>query len=101
LQKIKNSGVLYNERKEVEVSSALLKTQANIHFLVRPREDLFGQQKLQTLRDHFSLGGLNAIHYGVLWQFTAENANISDLIENVLHTNIISNPYAHECYSYR
>ena len=52
------------------------------------------------LRDHFSINGVNAVQHGVLWQFTAENANITDLIDNVLHTNIISNPYAHECYQY-
>jgi phosphoribosylformylglycinamidine synthase I len=96
LQQIKKSGVLYNERKEVECSP----DKASTLFLVRPREDLTGQQKLQTLKDHFSLDGVQAIHHGVLWQFTADNANIPDLIDNILHTNIISNPYAHECYQY-
>jgi phosphoribosylformylglycinamidine synthase I len=99
LQKIKKSGVLYNERKETEVSA----NDKNIKkLLVRAKEDLFGMQKLQTLKDHFSIEGVNAIHHGVLWQFSieTENANMQELITNVLNTNIISNPYAHECYQY-
>jgi len=100
IQGIKKSGVLFNERKEVELTPAEVKAESTVTFLVRPREDLLGQQKLQTLQDHFSIQDVQAIRHGVLWQFTAENANMSDLINNVLHTNIICNPYAHECYQY-
>ena len=94
--------MLYNERKETEVPPARIKTKQSLCFLVRPREDLLGQQKLQTLKDHFALQNVTAIKHGVLWQFTSENANMPmpDLIDNILHTNIISNPYAHECYQY-
>jgi len=97
LQHIKKSGVLYNERKEMEVSSIEIKSPV---FLVRAKEDLLGQQKQQTLQDHFSIQGLSAIRHGILWQFSAKDANIADLIETVLSTNIIFNPYAHDCYQY-
>lgn len=97
---IKKSGVLYNERKESVLNVNDLSKQNTAQFLVRPKEDLLGQQKLQTLKDHFSLSGVDAIHYGVLWQFATEAANMNELINNVLHTNIICNPYAHECYQY-
>lgn len=100
LQKVKQSGVLYNERKELEMTSAPLTSPTSALFLVRSREDVVGQQKLQILQDHFSITGVNRIQHGVLWQFTCENANISDLITQILQTNIISNPYAHDCYSY-
>jgi len=100
LQQIKKSGVLFNERKEVELSEKALKTVSSPIFLVRPKEDLLGQQKWQTLKDHFSIQDVKAIRHGVLWQFIAENANMPDLVDHVLHTNIISNPYAHECYQY-
>jgi phosphoribosylformylglycinamidine synthase I len=103
VEEIKKSGVLYNERKETELSPHELKTKQSsqsLCFLVRPREDLLGQQTLQTLKDHFAIQDVKAIKHGVLWQFTAENANMSDLIENILHSNIISNPHAHECYQY-
>lgn len=100
LQQIKKSGVLFNDRKEVELSSQNLKSDSSTSFLIRSKEDLLGQQKLQTIKDHFSIEGAKAIRHGVLWQFTAENANMTDLIDQVLNTNIISNPYAHECYQY-
>lgn len=100
VQQIKKSGVLYNARKEVEVSPSSLASKTSQFFLVRPHEDLLGQQKLQTLKDHFAIQNVHAIYHGVLWQFTAENVNMNDLMDHVLYTNIISNPYAHECYQY-
>jgi len=100
IQQIDKSGVLYNERKERVLPPALLKAHASIFFLIRPRENVLGQQKLQILKDHFSIQEVDTIQYGVLWQFTAENVTISDLIDPILHTNIIYNPYAHDCYHY-
>jgi len=98
MQQVRQSGVLYNERKEIEMEPA---TAANsVTLLVRPKEDLCGRQKLQTLQDHFSIQGVNAIHHGVLWQFTCEKGNIAELQDKILHTNIIHNPYAHDCYQY-
>lgn len=102
LIQIKKTGVLFNDRKEVEVTPK--KNHARTHtFLVRAKEDLFGQQKCQTLRDHFAISGIHAIHHGVLWQFICEETNPTDsmeLIEKILNTNIICNSYAHDCYQY-
>ncbi len=98
LQQIKRSGVLYNERKEIILSS--VSSASTVSFLVRAKEDLIGQQKLQLLQDHFDIHDVQAIRQGVLWQFTAENANITDLTETILQTNILLNPYAHDCYHY-
>src|SRR3990167_3664679 len=67
LAKIKNSGILYNDRKEVEVDPSQLKSSAS--FLVRPKEDWIGQQKLQTLQNHFQCDGLQNISHGILWHF--------------------------------
>ncbi|VVC76557.1 Phosphoribosylformylglycinamidine synthase subunit PurQ [Aquicella siphonis] len=100
LDQIKASGVLFNERKEVEISPEPLQSALSARFLVRPREDLLGRQKLQTLKDHFSVQGVNAIQHGVLWQFTVEDAKMPDWIDNILQTNIIFNPYAHDCFQY-
>jgi phosphoribosylformylglycinamidine synthase I len=95
-QQIKASGVLYNTRKETEWSP---KTFAHL-YLVRAKEDVLGQQKLQTLQDHFAVQGASAIRHGVLWQFSSEEANIAELTHKILQTNIIQNPYAHDCYHY-
>lgn len=99
-ERIKASGVLFNERKEFEVSSRPRSSDSSTRLLVRPREDLLGQQKLQTLKDHFSIQGVNGIRHGVLWQFSTENAKMPDWIDNILQTNIIHNPYAHDCFQY-
>jgi phosphoribosylformylglycinamidine synthase len=94
MEQIKKSGVLFNERKETE-------TFPNSNsYLVRAKDDLLGLQKLQSLQDHFSIKGVSAIHHGVLWQFICEETKMSALMDEILHTNIICNPYAHDCYQY-
>lgn len=97
---IKKTGVLYNERKEVERQGTDLKKADSVTFLVRAREDLLGRQKRQTLQDHFDIQGVKRVAHGILWNFSSENATISNLITPILKTNIIFNPYAHDCYQY-
>lgn len=97
IEQIKQSGVLFNPRKENEVK--VLPKQAAT-YLVQAKDDLNGMQKVQTLKDHFNIQGLSDIKQGVVWQFSAENANMTALSDHILLTNIIFNPYAHECYQY-
>lgn len=99
-QQIKQSEVLFNKRKENEQLSGMIKQPLTTSFLVRAQEDLFGREKLQTLMDHFSIQGVQAIYYSVLWQFAGENVNMPDQTQKILKTNIIYNPYAHDCYQY-
>jgi len=100
IHKIEQTGVLYNGRKEYLVSLAQIANNTSKSYLVRSKDDLLGQQKLQMLQDHFSIEGVQAIHHGILWQFTSENANISDVMDSILKSNIFFNPYAHDCYEY-
>lgn len=100
LQQIKQSGVLFNERKEVELPPSQLNSLSSAYFLVRAKDDLLGQQKCQILKDHFSIQGVREIKHSVLWQFSCKNANITAFTDPILQTNIISNPYAHDCYQY-
>lgn len=97
---INQSGVLFNERKEVQVSAQDVKASAVVTYLVRAKDDLLGQQKLQSLRDHFAISDVDTIKHGVLWQFSSHSSNIAELVDKIIHTNIIFNPYAHECYQY-
>ena len=96
LLQVKKSGVLFNDRKEIEVNSS----PSASSFLVRAKEDWIGQQKIQTLNDHFQIPGIIAISHGILWHFTSKNGNISNLVSDILNTNIIANPNAHDCYQY-
>lgn len=100
LERIKKTGVLYNHRKEIELAPGEVKSTNTAVYLVRAKEDLFGRQKRQTLEDHFSIQGINSLSHGMLWHFEAENAKIAQLAARILSTNIIFNPYAHDCYQY-
>lgn len=100
LERIKRSGVLYNERKEIELAPGEVKSGHAAVYLVRAKEDIHGKQKQQTLEDHFSIQGIHSISHGMLWQFEAEDAKLSELAARILSTNIIFNPYAHDCYQY-
>jgi phosphoribosylformylglycinamidine synthase I len=97
LSQIKKSGVLFNERKEWEMTPEH-SINGNL-YLVRSKDDLQGPQKLQSLQEHFSVNNVTAIHHGVLWQFIGEDAKMA--INPILDTNIIYNPYAHDCYQYK
>lgn len=100
LERIKKSGVLYNNRKELELSPGEVKEENAAVYLVRAKEDIVGQQQQQTLEDHFAIQGIEAINHGTLWHFEAVNAKIAELAAQILSTNIICNPYAHDCYQY-
>lgn len=96
VKRIKESGVLYNDRKE-NLSG---KFQDTFSLLVRPKDDVVGRQKLQTLRDHFTVDDVTAINHGILWYFEAEGIDKTDLEHRITHSHIIHNPYAHDCYYY-
>jgi phosphoribosylformylglycinamidine synthase I len=105
VEQIKQSGALFNERKEREIALTQVAHSTQSHhssvsYLVRSKDDLIGQQKQQILEDHFAIQGVKAISHGILWHFSSENGSISALGEQILQTNIIHNPYAHECYQY-
>ncbi|WP_454784711.1 phosphoribosylformylglycinamidine synthase I [Legionella sp. WA2024007413] len=97
---LKKTGLLYSDRKEREVCASELHTPNTLAYLVRAKEDLQGQQTLQTLNTHYAVPKISKINHGVLWQFTSDETNISALIDHILLTHIIGNPYAHECYQY-
>lgn len=98
LQAIKASGVLYNANKEIERAQA--NTASSCSFLVRPKDNIRGREKTQTLKDHFNIQEVRDITFGVLWHFTWEQATIAANEEEILKTNMIYNPYAHDCYQY-
>lgn len=95
---IRQTELLYNPRKEMVDT---VEPATNL-FLVKPQEDWEGQLKLQTLTDHFFVRGVGKIVRSVLWQFTTEDDKLPDqnTLESILQTNIIFNPFAHECYQY-
>lgn len=95
---LKSTGVLWNDRKEHAVESFTKRSESS--FLVRAIEDLTGQKALQTLKYHFNIQSLNAIRHGILWHFELNPGMIPELKTLISKTQIISNPYAHDCYQY-
>lgn len=93
LEKIKTSPVIFNNNKERLVDQIDRKNKK--FFLIRPKEDMLGLQKKQMLKDHFDLS-VNGLLYGVLWQIEGSPVDI----DYVIHSSILFNPYAHDCYEY-
>lgn len=88
------TGVLVNDRKEYVVKPAQLTGHL---YLVRSKENLEGRAIQQSLENFFHLQGIKAIYLSTLWQFSGKDINI----ERLLQTNIIHNPYSHDCYRYK
>jgi phosphoribosylformylglycinamidine synthase len=113
IQKIKSSGVLYNDRKEKLIkidpaNTASLKQQTGQlseasqpivtrYFLVHAKEDMIGQQKLQMLKDHFGIEGVRTIRHSILWRVQASS---KAAIDQVADLPILFNASAHDCYAY-
>ncbi len=98
-QKIISSGILFNDRKESVVSIEEVKQPHETAFLVRPKEDMLGLQKKQMLEHHFNVYGVHSIHHGVLWNVIAREEH-DHVVEHVINSHILFNPYAHDCYYY-
>jgi phosphoribosylformylglycinamidine synthase I len=98
-EKILQSGILYNNKKELSLSVADIKNNASPVFLVRDKEDSVGQQKKQMLEHHFDIQGIRAIRRGVLWNVLPLNQS-KEVVEQVVHSNLLFNPYAHDYYYY-
>ncbi|MCP3680508.1 MAG: phosphoribosylformylglycinamidine synthase I [Gammaproteobacteria bacterium] len=92
------SGELFNPNKERVVSTD---RPANSYaLLVRSRDNIFGKKRHQALQHHFTIDGIKAIKQGVLWYI--ESASAADLeqdIAAILQSQILFNPYAHDCYT--
>jgi phosphoribosylformylglycinamidine synthase I len=97
LEKIKESGVLFNDRKEILVKTPKTSREHERFFLTRAKEDMTGKQKQQMLEDHFDIQGIQAIRHSILWGVTAANTNH---IDSVINSHILLNPYAYDYYHY-
>lgn len=93
LEKIKKSGVLFNERKEKLVKKS---PESGMTVLVRAKEDMIGKQKLQMLEKHFAITGVRALRHSILWHLAANE----EITQRVLDSHILFNPYAHDYYHY-
>jgi len=96
LEAIKESGLLFSPRKEYLTEVSPL----HVAYLVRSKDDVLGQRTKQLLENNFAITTLQVLKSGVLWQFISEGMPLSDYIQDILSTNIIKDPYAHDCFEY-
>ena len=96
LQKIDESGELYNSNKEF-ISRAIAKENTT-SFLVRQKEDMVGRSKLETLTNRLEISGIANLNRGVIWNVTVNSGNLNDVLSGVLNTHLFFNPLSHDCY---
>ncbi len=96
MEQIQASGVLYNDRKEKRVSAETLHQKKMTTFLIRPKDDMLGREKQQLLETHFNVKGIRAIRHGILWGIVGDE----NVINPIINSHILFNPYAHDYYYY-
>ncbi|MFC1550617.1 phosphoribosylformylglycinamidine synthase I [Candidatus Neomarinimicrobiota bacterium] len=96
IKQIHKSGELYNSNKERPIDRSKKKNTTSL--LVQPKEDLLGRHKLETLHKRLDIDGIKQIKSGVLWNITVNRDNLNSVAEQVLKTNILFNPFSHDCY---
>ena len=96
LEKIDDSGELYNSNKEY--LSKLPKEKQTISVLIRQKEDVHCQKKFDSLTQRFKIRDLLQLKRGVVWNITIKNANLDSIFNDILDTNILHNPLSHECF---
>ncbi|MFQ6675116.1 MAG: phosphoribosylformylglycinamidine synthase I [Fidelibacterota bacterium] len=99
IKEIEETGELFNSNKERVVTWN--PDPGAVALLVRYRDDFVGQQKLDVLRHRFQMNSIRHIRKGVLWTLTPRNGDPHDVLERVLQTHILFNPYSHVSFRYR
>ena len=100
LNEIEKTGELFNSNKEYIYDYKTEKNESSVTFLIRQKEDMLGRQKMQSLADRFNIQGLKEIRHGVLWNIKSKSSNFDLVIQKVLDSKILFNPFSQECYKY-
>ena len=96
LKKIDATWELYNSNKEF--ISKIITSEKTASFLVRPKEDVLGRAKLESLIKRFEIRELTKLKRGVIWNVTVNSGNFESVLKEILNTHILFNPLSYECY---
>ena len=96
IRKIMSSGELFNSNKE-KINFIKRKSNKKI-LLVRPKEDIISQSKLESLRNRFHIKNITNLKRGVVWNITFNGINIESDYKHILNKNILFNHLSHKCY---
>lgn len=97
-EKIISTGELFNSNKEMLTVSETKENAATL--LVRYKDDVEGQHKCEALKNWFHIDGIREIKRGVLWTITSNDDYLDKVVNKVLDTHILYNPYSHNCFYY-
>ena len=96
LQKINDTGELYNSNKEF--ISTIQRKENTASFLVRQKEDIIGRSKFESLTRRFEINEISQLKRGVIWNVIVNSGNFETILDQILDTHILFNPLSHECY---
>ena len=96
LQKINDTGELYNSNKEF--ISTIQRKENTASFLVRQKEDMIGRSKFESLTRPFENNEISQLKRGVIWNVIVNSGNFETILDQILDTHILFNPLYHECY---
>ena len=97
-EEIVSSGELFNSNKECPVTHTT--TPDAVTLLVRYKDDVIGQHKREVLKNWFHIEGIREIKKGVIWTITSGDNTMDEVMEMILDTHILFNPYSHDCFTY-
>jgi phosphoribosylformylglycinamidine synthase subunit PurQ / glutaminase len=101
LERIVASCVLYNPIKEQLINVKGYKPpHPTIAFLIRAKEDLLGQQKKNHLEQTLELSDLHQLNHSILWLIQCNPEDQEQIIDYLLHSNLLFNPHVHQCHYY-
>ena len=96
LQKIDDTGELYNSNKEF--ISEILPADNCASFLVRQKDDMRSRAKFESLTERFEIDKISELKRGVIWNVTVNGGNLEAILKHILNTHILFNPLSYECY---
>lgn len=102
LEKIQQSHVLFNPRKEsilplesLHLSRLSSHSSVEKYILTQTKDNIIGEEKRQTLKRHFHIEGIKEIKQGTIWGISAPS---EEIVQRVIDSAMLFNPYAHQAY---
>ena len=97
---IEQSGHLFNPNKEFVIQNDFSKGHKFLVQTIKEEDDALGIFNYKQLKKRFDLKSVSAIRHSVLWSISFDEDSKEDIVNQILETNILNNPYTHIRYRY-
>lgn len=101
LNEIIASGELFNAKKDKLVDRCACQGDNTACLLIQDRSNIQGHERRQTLTERLGIGGIKEIRQGTLWQISIERGSLQTVLDHILDSQILFNPYAQEAFYYQ